>query len=209
MSSVTNMNRMFRGASAFNQDIGGWNMSSVTIMYRMFERAAAFNKNIGGWDNVSSVISNMFEMFRGAIAFNQDIGRWDVSSVTTIGGMFYGASAFNQNLCDWREHNFPYNNAGSIFGASGCEDKSTPTDANDDFCQSCQPTSSPIEVSFVFRQSTCIIVVCLLYTLCAIIVYCFCCGTMGLTAHYISYSYFLESIFITIFLILPKSQSYN
>jgi len=51
--------------------------------------------------------------------------------------MFYAAAAFNQNLCDWREHNFPYNNAASIFVDSSCTDKSTPTDANDDFCQPC------------------------------------------------------------------------
>ena len=60
MSSVTNMNLMFWGASAFNQDIGGWDVSSVTNMNRMFVSATAFNQNIGGWDNVSSVTDKIY-----------------------------------------------------------------------------------------------------------------------------------------------------
>ena len=142
VSSVTTMEYMFRFAKAFNQDIGGWDVRSVTNMEAMFSWAYAFNQDIGGWD-VSSV-TNMVQMFYSVTsmdgqnsAFNQDIGGWKVSSVTNMGGMFDGASAFNQNLCGWAEHNFPYNNAASIFYRSGCIDKSTPTDANDDFCQSC------------------------------------------------------------------------
>ena len=48
-SSVTNMNRMFWGASALNQDIGGWDVSSVTNMncMCMFVSATAFNQSIG------------------------------------------------------------------------------------------------------------------------------------------------------------------
>ena len=41
---------MFQGATAFNQDISGWNVSEVTNMSSMFQDASAFNQDISGWD---------------------------------------------------------------------------------------------------------------------------------------------------------------
>ena len=99
LSSVTNMSFMFFGASAFNQDISGWNVDSVTNMNSMFFGASAFNQDIGDW-NVSGVTS-MEAMFRDASAFNQDIGDWNVSGVTSMESMFFGATAFNQNIGGW------------------------------------------------------------------------------------------------------------
>jgi surface protein len=85
LSSVTNMFGMFLGATAFNQDIGGWDVSSVTNMIRMFNDATAFNQDINGWD-VSSV-TNMANMFNGTTAFNQNLGDWNLNANVDLGSM--------------------------------------------------------------------------------------------------------------------------
>jgi len=99
VGSVTNMNYMFFGALAFNQDIGGWDVSSATSMYGMFRNAHAFNQDISDWD--VSIVANMKFMFNSATSFNQNIGGWDVSSVTDISGMFGSATSFNQDIGGW------------------------------------------------------------------------------------------------------------
>ena len=104
LSAVTNMNSMFNGASAFNQDIGNWHTSNVTNMNSMFRGASTFNQDIntnqnGTWD--ISNVTNMNSMFRDASVFNQDISTWDTSSVTDMNNMFRAASAFNQDISGW------------------------------------------------------------------------------------------------------------
>ena len=99
VSSVTQMRHMFKGATSFNRDIGSWNVSSVTDMNYMFKRASSFNQSIGDWD-VSSV-REMESMFQGAESFNQPIGDWDTSNVEWFGSMFKNATSFNQPIGDW------------------------------------------------------------------------------------------------------------
>ena len=99
VSSVTDMNNMFLGASSFNGDISSWDVSSVTDMDYMFIAAHAFNGDLSPWD-VSSV-TDMYSMFSGAFSFNGDLSSWDVSSVTDVGSMFYDATVFNQPLDGW------------------------------------------------------------------------------------------------------------
>ena len=94
-SSVTNMQGMFSGASAFNQDIGSWNTAQVTNMEYMFSGASAFNQDIGSWNTAQ--VTNMRSMFSYASAFNHYIGDWDTSKLytsTRYSYIFRGATAF-------------------------------------------------------------------------------------------------------------------
>lgn len=120
------MSYMFYDAHRFNQNIGRWDVSSVRNMDRMFYRAILFNNG---------------DLYGNENYFNQNtgrrIGQWNVSLVTNMKYLFYGAEAFDKNLCGWADHNFPYSNAFNIFSDSGCNVKSTPSDANGNFCQQC------------------------------------------------------------------------
>ena len=67
-SSVTDMERMFYTADAFNQDIGSWDTSSVTEMSDMFREAESFNQDLSGWC-VSQIVSKPFDFDYGAVSW--------------------------------------------------------------------------------------------------------------------------------------------
>jgi len=135
-SSVTNMSHMFRAASAFNQDIGDWDISSVTNVGHMFYETSTFNQYIGDWD--TSSVSNMSFMFFGASDFNQDIGGWDTSNVTDMRYLFSNTSAFNHDIGSWDTSSVTdmagmFCNANSFNQAIGVWDTSNVTDMSQMF----------------------------------------------------------------------------
>ena len=99
LSNVTDMSRMFTGASAFNGNVGSWDVSNVTNMSELFNAAYSFNQDISNWD--VGQVTNMRYLFAVADAFNQDISNWDVSKVVKMHAMFLKAKAFNQNISHW------------------------------------------------------------------------------------------------------------
>ena len=46
-SGVTDISKLFQGASSFNEDISAWDTSGVTTMERMFEGASTFDQDLG------------------------------------------------------------------------------------------------------------------------------------------------------------------
>jgi surface protein len=101
-SLVTSTNAMFR-SSAFNGNIGSWDVSNVTDFINMFLSCGQFNNggsdSIKNWDTSSAI--NMVQVFSNATSFNQPIEDWDVSSVTNMNGLFQNAQNFNQPLGGW------------------------------------------------------------------------------------------------------------
>lgn len=115
LTNVTDLSRMFQGATSFNQSIDHWDLSSVFYMSYAFSDASTFNQPLNNWD-VSNIIS-MQSTFNNASAFNQPLNNWDVSNVFYMDFMFSGASSFNQTLNDWNISNVPYM-SGVFSGAS-------------------------------------------------------------------------------------------
>ena len=77
-ANVQNMSGMFKGATAFNQNIGDWNTQSATDTKRMFEDATAFNQDISGWS--MGGVTNIHAMFKDAKAFNRDLSGWAIDN---------------------------------------------------------------------------------------------------------------------------------
>ena len=101
------MNIMFENATAFNQDIGEWDVSKVTTMSNMFYNAINFNN--GSSSTISNWSAPYCTRFAGMFnsntnsAFNQPLTKLVKTSYvsTTMANMFQNATVFNQNIGEW------------------------------------------------------------------------------------------------------------
>merc|ERR1719305_440141 len=116
------MFQVFSNAKAFKGgDLSKWDVSSVTNMNNMFQGASSFNGDISKWD--VSKVTTMFYMFYGASSFNSDLSKWDVSKVTNMESMFYGAKSFTSTICGDAWSNSDANKNSMFEGSRGkfCE----------------------------------------------------------------------------------------
>jgi len=120
--SNVSMASMFSSATAFNRNIGSWNVSNVTAMNNMFYQAYLFNQPVGNW-NVSNV-TTMGGTFASARLFNQDISKWNVGKVTVFTYMFYG----NANTMSFNNgSNLDINPVTGLQGIDGWNINTSPT----------------------------------------------------------------------------------
>ena len=100
IQNVTDISYLFYGNRVFNRPfITTWNTTSVTNMEGVFRDASAFNQSLE-W-NTANVLT-MKDMFRNATSFNQPlvlyIQNWNTDNVINASGMFNGAVAYDQDI---------------------------------------------------------------------------------------------------------------
>jgi surface protein len=97
---ITDMSRMFYGASAFNQSINTinqtWDTSNIVNMSNLFTGASTFDQSLNLWN--TSLVRDMSEMFMNATSFNGNIRTWNTILVETMHSMFKNAITFNGNI---------------------------------------------------------------------------------------------------------------
>ena len=87
LSLTTDMDWAFRDCTSLvGTTLNDWNTATVTEMNTMFKGATAFNGNIGSWNTAR--VTNMQVCFMDATAFNQNINTsgssWNTAAVTSM-----------------------------------------------------------------------------------------------------------------------------
>ncbi len=103
LTLVTNMSKMFSGATSANPGVNGWNTSSVNNMFAMFEGATLADPDVSGWN--TSNVANMDSMFSSASSANPDVSGWNTINVKSMGLMFRFATSANPDVSNWNTSN--------------------------------------------------------------------------------------------------------
>ena len=101
-TSITSMNRMFKGAKSFNQDVSGIDTSKVIDMRYMFYKADVYDNGGQPLTFDTGSVTTMQYMFQEAKKFNQSVSTLDTRKITNMQSMFKGATAFNQDTGNWK-----------------------------------------------------------------------------------------------------------
>jgi len=86
-----------RGAGCV--DAPDWDVSRMTDMTRLFKDRTEFNQDISRWD--TSSVTSFKETFRNASSFNQDLSGWGLSPGVDFTATFLDAGAFAQPVWTW------------------------------------------------------------------------------------------------------------
>jgi surface protein len=111
VTNVVSFNSMFRSASAFNSYLGSWTLTTDPAkdinMDLMFLGCGALNQDFSGWNTVR--VSTMALLFQSCSSFNNDgvggtgvgLDSWTLTNVSSLQDMFKSATSFNQELGSW------------------------------------------------------------------------------------------------------------
>lgn len=120
------LQKMFQGATAFNQrlGLGNWVITSVRSLNNMFNGCTSITDNalsgINNWD--TSNITDMQCIFKDcndASFVKPGISYWNTNSLNDMNSMFYGASNFNENIST----KYDISNDLIVWDVSGAADK--------------------------------------------------------------------------------------
>jgi surface protein len=119
-SNVLSLDSTFRNQTAFNQEIGLWDISKVTTLVSLLITPATTPAGLGVFNNAgspsinnwnTSSVTSMNGSFCGQRFFNQPVGNWNTSNVTNMNLLFYGSNvsgypgSFNQDISNWNTSN--------------------------------------------------------------------------------------------------------
>lgn len=98
-TSWNSLANAFEGASLLTYNATDLpNLTNTTSLAAMFKGASAFNGNVSGW-NVSNV-SDFSEMFYNATSFNQSLSGWDIQNAANMDGMLVNTTAMSRTNYD-------------------------------------------------------------------------------------------------------------